>query len=267
VLYELTTGRRCFYAPGEFALINRVVEGKYDRPSKVREGFPAALEEIIVRALQGDREERFSTARDLQLALESFAMTHGIRLSSVTLSTFMGGTFGHEDYPQTGELLPALTPVRGPTQPSLGEALDNTSARRRSARRALPAVLFAGGVGAVIGIGIGVMMTLGPTVAPPADDAAPTSARESVDDPAAIVAADLDRAVERDPEAATLDTEAEHPEEASADVIVIDPDEDPAAKPRAGATRRAKRSSTRPRAARRELPPGDVGYLPPSRRK
>ena len=48
VAYELCTGRRCFRAPGEFALINRVAEGRYDKPSVVRPDFPSDLEAIIV---------------------------------------------------------------------------------------------------------------------------------------------------------------------------------------------------------------------------
>jgi serine/threonine protein kinase len=261
VLYELTTGRRCFYAPGEFALINRVVEGKFEKPSVVREGFSAELEAIIVRALQVDREARFATARELQLALEGYATSQGIQLSSVELSTFMGEVFAYEDYPQTSRVSPPLA-----AEPITLRTGGDKGRHRTRVRRALPALLVAGGVGAIVGLGVGVGMTLGAgDDTDPARGPVEAAAPALVPEPAPEVAP-TDRVAEADD--GTIEPEPE-PEPEPDDVLVMDPeDEGPPAKARAS-TRRTKRS-TKPRArATQASPPasGDVGYLPPSRRK
>src|SRR5690606_27827837 len=101
VAYELCTGRRCFVAPGEFALINRVAAGRYEKPSAIRPGFPTALEQIIARGLSVEVDERFDSARSLQLAVEDFALREGMRLSKPALADMMHGLFGHVAYPTT----------------------------------------------------------------------------------------------------------------------------------------------------------------------
>jgi serine/threonine protein kinase len=99
--YELMTGVRCFYAEGEFALINRVVAARFERPSAVVEGFPAALEAILARSLAADPDARWADARELQLALEGFAATAGHSLSKLELAEHMRACFGDEPYPRT----------------------------------------------------------------------------------------------------------------------------------------------------------------------
>jgi eukaryotic-like serine/threonine-protein kinase len=126
VAYELCTGRRCFVAPGEFALINRVAAGRYERPSSVRPGFPAALEAIIVRGLAVEPEERFTSARELQLAIEELAEVEGHRLSKVALSDTMHALFGHVAYP-TAEALPAVGSSAAAVAPTAGPLVASAS--------------------------------------------------------------------------------------------------------------------------------------------
>ena len=250
VLYELTTGRRCFYAPGEFALINRVVGGKFERPSRVVPGFPAELEEIIVKAIKVDRDERFATAREFQLALESYATGQGIQLSSVALSSFMHALFGYEDYPQTSQL-PRPAAVAAPV---VGERThDNTLWRRWRTRRVVPALLVTGVLGIAIGIGVGVGMGPDETGAPPVE--------------ASAVAADPVDAPVRAPEPAAPATDrvATAAEEPAAEVVVVDEGE---AEPRSRKTKRSsKRKAATKSGERRSGSPTDVGWLPPSRRR
>ncbi|MEM6996735.1 MAG: serine/threonine-protein kinase, partial [Myxococcota bacterium] len=160
VLYELTTGSRCFYAPGEFALINRVVEGRYDKPTSIRPTFPPALEAIIERALQVDRDERYETARQMQVALEAFATGAGLSLSSVEVSTLMGQLFGYQEYPNT-DVLPDPTADSAALVPMVERTVETTGAARRRRRRATPALLVAGGIGVAVGLGGGVAVSLG----------------------------------------------------------------------------------------------------------
>ena len=240
VLYELTTGRRCFYAPGEFALINRVVGGKFEKPSRVREGFPAELEEIIVKAIKVDRNERYATARDFQLALEAYANTHGIQLSSVGLSTFLHGLFGYEDYPQTSQL-------PRPIAAAVEATVDDTRWRRWRTRRVVPALIVAGALGVGIGVGVGITMGSEPAVEP-------EPSVEVVPEPP-VAAAKV--------EAASPTTD----KVAAAEPEIVLVEEEPPPSSSESPSRRGKKQSKRSKSKPRGSSPTDPGWLPPSRRK
>jgi serine/threonine protein kinase len=244
VLYELTTGRRCFYAPGEFALINRVVGGKFEKPSRVREGFPAELEAIIVKAIKVDRDERYATARDFQVALEGYANTQGIQLSSVALSSFLHGLFGYEDYPQTSQLPRPIAAVAETT-------VEKTGWRRWRTRRVVPALIVAGALGVGVGVGVGMNMGSEPAVEAEPIDVVP---EQPVAAKVEAVAPPTEKVAAAEPEIVLVEDEAEHEPPTSSD-------------PRA---RRAKKPSKRSKSKtgeRRGSSPTDPGWLPPSRRR
>jgi hypothetical protein len=153
VAYELCTGRRCFQAPGEFALINRVAAGRYERPSSIRPDFPPELEAILAQGLSVAADERFASARALQLAIEAFADRHGHRLSKLALSDAMHGLFGHVAYPTT-EALPA--PVPAVVAVPLEEPTPAPSRRGRATALLAGSALVLG-----LGLGIGLPRLLG----------------------------------------------------------------------------------------------------------
>ena len=101
VLYEMVLGKRCFSAPGEFALINKVAAAQFARPSKVDPSIEPALEALVVEGLSARPDARPRSARELQLRLEEVAKAHDIRLSKVALAEFMEATFGLVDFPRT----------------------------------------------------------------------------------------------------------------------------------------------------------------------
>lgn len=80
VLYELTVGERLFFADNDYAVMNKIVEGRFERPSSRRSGYPPGLESIVMRALAPDPAQRYATAADLQRALERFASASGMKL-------------------------------------------------------------------------------------------------------------------------------------------------------------------------------------------
>jgi len=94
VLFELTSGQRPFDGETDFAVMQAIVSGEVPRPSAVIPDYPPALEQIVLRAMQRDREARFATAQDLQLAIEDFARQRQIALSGVALAGYMGELFG-----------------------------------------------------------------------------------------------------------------------------------------------------------------------------
>ncbi|HTQ46453.1 MAG TPA: protein kinase [Polyangiaceae bacterium] len=70
LLWESLTGKRLYEAVNEGQLLQKVLRGKFDRPSVNVPGLSAVLDEITVRALELDPRKRFATAREMALALE-----------------------------------------------------------------------------------------------------------------------------------------------------------------------------------------------------
>ncbi|HEX5061799.1 MAG TPA: serine/threonine-protein kinase [Kofleriaceae bacterium] len=66
VLYELTTLRRLFKRPNELQVMRAITEDPIPRPSREIPDYPPALEEICVRALARDPEERYATAAEMR---------------------------------------------------------------------------------------------------------------------------------------------------------------------------------------------------------
>jgi len=65
-------------------------------PSTHRPDVPAALDRICLRALAADPMERFQTAREMQLAIESFLADGGFRREEGALARFMNRAFAAE---------------------------------------------------------------------------------------------------------------------------------------------------------------------------
>jgi serine/threonine protein kinase len=71
VLWEMLTGQHLFDEPNEAALASRVLEGRVSPPSEVAPGVPAALDAIVLRALAAERRDRFATAQEMAVELET----------------------------------------------------------------------------------------------------------------------------------------------------------------------------------------------------
>jgi serine/threonine protein kinase len=75
LLYELTTERRLFRGVGPVDTIRAICADEVVPPSRVVEGYPAAIERVCMRALSASRDDRYPTTsdmrRDLLLALRS----------------------------------------------------------------------------------------------------------------------------------------------------------------------------------------------------
>jgi serine/threonine protein kinase len=93
ILYQLTTGRMPFEGETEYQVLNQIVNEDAPPPSTIVDGYPAALEQIVLRALARDPAKRFATARDLQAAVEDFAHDSRLRVSPLVLARLMGTLF------------------------------------------------------------------------------------------------------------------------------------------------------------------------------
>ncbi len=94
ILYEVTTQHRCFRADSDFDTMHRIVTGDIVRPTRLVQGYPQALEAIVMKALAIDVNQRYQSAGLLLEAIESFAVAARMSLSTMSLGRFMRDMFG-----------------------------------------------------------------------------------------------------------------------------------------------------------------------------
>ena len=100
LLYELTVGRRAFFADNDFAVMGKVLDGDYVRPSQIIESYPPALEQIVRTALAVRPENRFATAELFGLALQGFAGQHGLSCDADARARVIRSRFGDAPLPR-----------------------------------------------------------------------------------------------------------------------------------------------------------------------
>jgi serine/threonine protein kinase len=93
LLYELTAGKRPFEGDNDYAILHQIVDKDVTPPSVHRAGYPPALETIVLRSLKRDRDERYATAQQLQIDLETFARENELVVSPIELGRFMDELF------------------------------------------------------------------------------------------------------------------------------------------------------------------------------
>jgi serine/threonine protein kinase len=71
VLWEALAGRRLFKAKLQSLLLAQVLDGATELPSRYTATLPEGLDEVTMRALNLRAKERYATARELAVALES----------------------------------------------------------------------------------------------------------------------------------------------------------------------------------------------------
>ena len=130
VLYELTTGARCFHGKTDFERMLAVVRGDYIAPSDLVAYYPRELEQVIGKALASDPRRRFSSAAALIEALEHVAVMQGWVGGPGAIRRLMQSLFGEGAEPRTsaaGEA-PATLPHSLVSLPSI--SLPTRPARR-----------------------------------------------------------------------------------------------------------------------------------------
>ncbi|MFN0246265.1 MAG: protein kinase domain-containing protein [Kofleriaceae bacterium] len=99
ILYEISTQHRCFRADSDFDTMHRIVTGDVVRPTRLVQGYPQALEAIVMKALAVDANQRYQSAGLLLEAIEAFAMSARMSLSTMSLGRFMREMFGDQQEP------------------------------------------------------------------------------------------------------------------------------------------------------------------------
>ncbi|MBW2731477.1 MAG: serine/threonine protein kinase [Deltaproteobacteria bacterium] len=88
VLYELCTGRPPFVAKDALATALKVIEGRFDRPSRLNPQVSSTLERTITKMLAAAPQERYETAAEAQEALEQILRGVGIEQPRERLEHF-----------------------------------------------------------------------------------------------------------------------------------------------------------------------------------
>jgi tRNA A-37 threonylcarbamoyl transferase component Bud32 len=96
MLYELTLGRRLFRGKSDFELLKQIVEGTVERPSELDPTYAPALEAIVMRTLEKEKDKRYQTARELQAELEALVRADRVIVSPIALQQYMEELFGQK---------------------------------------------------------------------------------------------------------------------------------------------------------------------------
>ncbi|WP_225408225.1 serine/threonine-protein kinase [Stigmatella hybrida] len=95
VLYELLTGGRPFQGPSEGALVRSILQDTPKAPRDVRPGLAPELEDITLRAIARNPQERFASAESMATALEAYALGEG-GMTPHKVKGLLRGLFGEE---------------------------------------------------------------------------------------------------------------------------------------------------------------------------
>ena len=93
VLWELATQHRLFQRDSETDTILAVATQPIEAPSAVRPGVPAALDKIVLKALDRDPAKRYATARELGRELMRFIHEGADPVGLPDLAEWMDGLF------------------------------------------------------------------------------------------------------------------------------------------------------------------------------
>lgn len=115
VLYEAVTGFQPFRGNGDPLVMQAVLKGEYERPSKLVPGTPPELEAIIDQALASEPRARFATAERMRVALEEWLAKSGGVLTATQVGALVRQRLGPALERRREHVRAALTTLRGET--------------------------------------------------------------------------------------------------------------------------------------------------------
>ena len=95
-LYEITTGTRLFKRDNELETLHAVIACNVTPPSRVVPNYDADLEAIVLRALAYNADNRYTTAGEMERALERYLLEHGHATSASNLAQYMHDLFAEK---------------------------------------------------------------------------------------------------------------------------------------------------------------------------
>jgi len=99
LIYELTTQSRAFDAATQFEQLERSAHSDLVPPSRIVDGYPRALEDVVMTALELDPDDRYPTADAMRLALVRVGAELGLALGDAAIVHVLGDLFGRRPEP------------------------------------------------------------------------------------------------------------------------------------------------------------------------
>lgn len=96
VLYELITGEKLFYGESDFSTLEKVRKAEVIPPSRLNSKIPKELEEIVMKALAREPEDRWQWASEMQEALHYLLINMKPIFTAQKLSEWMKTNFAAE---------------------------------------------------------------------------------------------------------------------------------------------------------------------------
>jgi serine/threonine protein kinase len=93
IAWELLTGRRLFRRDTDIDTLCAVSEAVIQPPSEFRPGLPSTIDEIVMRALARDPDQRYATARELGRDLARFSARSGQVLACADVAEWLDELF------------------------------------------------------------------------------------------------------------------------------------------------------------------------------
>lgn len=97
LFWELLTNRRLFRGEHEFETLQMIRDPQVELPSALNPAVPPEVDQIVMRSLAGDRDERYLWASDLADALDGYLATLDPVFDAKALGSWMASAF-EEDY-------------------------------------------------------------------------------------------------------------------------------------------------------------------------
>ncbi|MBC7659061.1 MAG: protein kinase [Chitinophagaceae bacterium] len=97
LFYEIVTGSLPFLGKTTAEVINRIMVGRYTPPNMLITDLPFGLNHVIVKGMQGQKEERFQSVTEMAQALDEFLQNCNMRESRTELEEFSQNREKFED--------------------------------------------------------------------------------------------------------------------------------------------------------------------------
>ncbi len=94
VMWEMCTMRRLFKRKTELEMMQSITGGKVPEPKKFRPDLPDPIQEVIMRALAVDRNDRFESAEAMRRALSEASQASGLSIDEGPVVDFMDEVAG-----------------------------------------------------------------------------------------------------------------------------------------------------------------------------
>ncbi|WP_224360737.1 serine/threonine protein kinase [Hyalangium versicolor] len=118
--HELLTARRVFQRDTEIGVLLALMAQPIPTPSSLRPEIPPALDQIVMRALSQNRDDRYASAAEMRAELEEFLRETPSMPGVSQLAQYMQGLFGAADVERKTKI-PSLSQIEVPPQVQLQE--------------------------------------------------------------------------------------------------------------------------------------------------